>query len=593
MTGIYCARTVMRLLFSMPLTRPVRITLGALAFLALSALGAYLFVRARGNRMLQGAGEAWIAHRVAALSDSVYQVRLHRLRYQPETRSLRFDSLVVGTDVVRNQARHRPLPTLTLSVHNGRVTGIDAWDIVSGRRIRAKEVGFDSVRTVVVLPPIFHDSAAAASPKAPVDTAPRPVLFVIGEADSAVLGSALAVVERVRFDNMGGRLVLPLADGPQELELAGLSVDLEHVTFDPRREATSPFHVADVRVEAHRFVGDLGKTDRLSLAGLSGSFKDSTFTLDSVRLAPRDGDAGYMKGRKHRGTRVQVGADRLAVEGLDWNGLIQGTRVAARRLVVDGLELDLLLDKRLPANPGPKKPRPYPQQRVAALRGSVAIDSVILHKSRVQYGERSPTADRPGRLRFEDIEGAITNFNNDPRRQTDSTPLRLDATAKLMGAGRLEALIEFPLLSPHFDARYRARLGRMDATRLNEILGPLVGVEIKEGEFTSLLLDAHVRNGVYSGILVPQYRGLGVSIPQTAQQKKEEHGIKGFFKGAKRSAMKVAANTVVRTNNPPKPDKPPVTGKVAHVRRPWESFWAGIWQSLKPALKESLVNVDL
>jgi len=57
--------------------------------------------------------------------------------------------------------------------------------------------------------------------------------------------------------------------------------------------------------------------------------------------------------------------------------------------------------------------------------------------------------------------------------------------------------------------------------------------------------------------------------------------------------MTVAANTVVRTNNPSNPDKPPVSGKVAHVRRPWESFWAGIWQSLKPALKESLVNIDL
>ena len=135
MHAIYCAPRPMRLFSAMPLTRPMRITLGALAFLALGALGTYLFVRARGNRLLQGAGEAWIAHRVAVLSDSVYRVTLHRLRYQPTTRSLRFDSLVVGTNVVRNQGRERPLPTLTLSVHNGRVTGIDPWDIVSGRRI--------------------------------------------------------------------------------------------------------------------------------------------------------------------------------------------------------------------------------------------------------------------------------------------------------------------------------------------------------------------------------------------------------------------------------------------------------------------------
>jgi hypothetical protein len=118
-------------------------------------------------------------------------------------------------------------------------------------------------------------------------------------------------------------------------------------------------------------------------------------------------------------------------------------------------------------------------------------------------------------------------------------------------------------------------------------------MEIKEGVFTSLLLAARVHDGVYSGTLVPQYRNLGVNIPSTARQKKEEHGVGGFFKGIKRGAMKVAANTVVRTNNPSKPGKPPETGRISHVRRPWESFWAGIWQSLKPALKESLVNIDL
>lgn len=579
----------------MPLNRPVRITLAALAFVALGALAAYLYLRARGNQLLQEAGSAWLSQRVATLSDSVYRVRLHRLRYNPATRSFRFDSVVVTTDVVRNQSRAEPLPTLTMSVHNGRVSGIDVWEVVRGQRIHAREVGFDSVRTAVVMPPIYRDSAA---PKVPVDTAAKdssqkPTLIVIGEELPESSGTPLATVDRVRFDNIGGRLVLPFEEGPQELELGGTSIDLDRVSFDPRRQATTPFRVGDVTLQANRFAGDLGKKDRLSFAGLRGSFKDSTLHVDSIRLAPRGGDAGFMKDRKYRGSRTQLGADRIEVEGMDWSGLIRGTHLAVRRVVLDGFELDLLLDKRLPPNPGPKKARPYPQQRVAALRGRMSIDSVILHKSRVQYAERAPASDKPGRLRFEDIEAAVTNLSNDPARQTDSTPLRLDARARFMGAGALRAVIEFPLLAPTFEARYRAELGRMDATKLNEILGPLVGMEIKEGEFTSLVLAARVHDGVYSGTLVPQYRNLGVNIPQTAQQKKQEHGIGGFFKGIKRGAMKVAANTVVRTNNPPKPGKPPETGRVTFVRRPWDSFWAGIWQSLKPALKESLVNIDL
>jgi len=581
----------------MQLSKWKRIALAAGVFIALGFAGTYVFLRARGNQLLQDAGESWIAQRVAVLSDSVYQVRLLGLRYHPATRSLRFDSVVVGTDVVRNQARLEPLPTLTMTVYGGRVTGIDPWDAVRGWRVNATELGFDSVSTAVVMPPIYRDSAAApptaSDSAAPVQVDhPAPTLIVIGE-EQRTDGEPLAVVDRVRFGHMSGRLVLPFEEGPQELELGGLALDLDRVSFDPRRTATTPFRVGDVHLEASRFAGDLGKTDRLTFAALSGSFRDSTLSVDSIRLAPQGGDSGFVKDRKFRGSRTELGADHVHIEGLDWTGVIRGTHVAIRHVVLDGFELDLMLDKRLPANPARKKARLTPQQRIAALRGLLAIDSIILHKSRVQYAERSPTADRAGRLRFERIEAAVTNLTNDPARQTDSTPLRIEAKAQFMGAGPLAAVIEFPLLAPSYDARYRADLGRMDATKLNEVLTPLVGIEIKEGEFTSLVLDARVRNGVYAGTLIPQYRNLGVNMPQTAKEKRNDHGIKGFFKGIKRGAMTVAANTVVRTNNPSKPDKPPVKGRITFVRRPYDSFWSGIWQSLKPALKESLVNIDL
>jgi hypothetical protein len=578
----------------MPKKRWLRYLAGALALVALGAFIMFQYIRARGNKLLQEAGEAWLAQRIATLSDSVYRVRLMHLRYQPASRSFLFDSLLLSTDVVRNQARAVPFPTLTLAVYGGRVAGIDPWEALRGMRVHAGEVGFDSVRTVVVLPTIYKDTTAKDTAKAAVtDTSSsRKSLFVIGDVPGAVPGEPLAIVDQVHFGGMNGRLVLPLDGEPQEIELNGLTLDLDGVSFDPRKEATTPFHLHDVQLASGPFDGDLGKNDRLSFKRLAGSFRDSTFQVDGIRLAPRGGDSGYVARRKYRGSRLMVGADSVRVSGMDWDGLLQGTHVGVRRIELDGFELDLLSDKRLPPNPGPKKPRPYPQQRVAALRGPLAIDTVVLHRSRVQYAERAATADRPGRLRFEDIEATIVNATNDPRRQTDSTPLRLTATTNFMGAGRLEALIEFPLLAPTFEARYRARLGRMDAKALNEMIQPLVGAAVKEGEFTSLLLDARVHNGVYSGTLVPQYRGLGVTIPQSAQEKKKEHGVGGFFKGIKRGAMAMAANTVVRTNNPAKPGKPPETGRVSHVRRPWESFWAGIWQSLKPALKESLVNVD-
>jgi hypothetical protein len=290
--------------------RAARLALAALLVLAVAVLAGYLYLRSRGNQMLQDAGQAWLTRRITTLSDSTYDIRLHGLRYLPPTRSLRFDSLVMTTRVVRNQSFLRPNPTLTLSVFNGRVTGIDMWEVVFGKRIHAGEVGFDSVAAIIVLPPLFRDSTeASSSDEAPPDASVRRdttgsgSIVVVGVDSSWVRGASLATVERVRFGNISGRLVVPLVEGRQELELRNLSVDLDAVSFDPRREATTPFHVKDVRVDARSFAGELGSS-RLSFTGLVGSFADSTLRMDSLRLQPQDGDSGFREGRRYRGTRL-------------------------------------------------------------------------------------------------------------------------------------------------------------------------------------------------------------------------------------------------------------------------------------------------
>jgi hypothetical protein len=575
----------------LPRSRAVRIVLAVtLAFVA-GVVVTFAYFRSRGNELLQSRGQAWLASRIAVLSDSVYNVHLHRLRYETASRSLRFDSLVIRTDVVRNQARAVPLPTVTLKVYRGRLAGIELWEALSGRRIHASELGFDSVMTIMVLPSLFRDSAKAAGTPhaAPRDTADRTKLFVIGGDPGAAMASALATIDRLRFDNIHGRLVIPLEDGQQEIELQNLSVHLDQVAFDPRKQATTPFFVKDVQVEAHDFNADLG-ANHFALKSLAGSFADSVLLVKGVSFGPRGGDAGYMKGRRHRGTRARIGFDSLEVAGLDWNALVRSQGVNVRRIAVDRFELDLLLDKRLPANPV-RTAKPYIQQRIARLRTTVTVDSVLLRDARVQYAEHAPGHPSAGRLRFERINGSVANFSNDPARQTDRTPLRLVARASFMGSGALDALIELPLLAKGLTGRYRATMGRMDATALNEMLTPLLDVSIKKGVFTSLVLDAHVRNGVYQGTLVPLFQDLQVSFPPSPVEQKKSHGIGGFFKGIKRGAMGVAANTVVRDDNPEKPGKPPKTGTVTHVRQPWESFWSGIWQSLKPALKESVVHL--
>jgi hypothetical protein len=582
----------------------VKIVLAILGTVVLVVLGAWLFARRRGNQLLQAAGDAWLSERIAALSDSVYRARLHNLRYDAVSSSLRFDSVTISTDVVRNQARPRPLPTMLLTVRGGRVGGIDALAMSRAHRLDIAEVGYEGVNAIVTLPPVFHaDSTtpaapgsrpdSTATPSAPDTSAPKGSLVAVGrDRPAAVPGERTVAVGRVRFGDVTGRLAIPVADGVREFDLSGFSVELDSVLFDARRGATTPFRAADVRIAARAFAGRIDAHDRLSFEQLEASVADSTLRMRKLRLEPADGDSAFFRNHEHRATRTLVGFDELKVDGLDWAGIVFGTRVAVRRLEVDGFLLDLLLDKRKPANPVRHR-KPSPQERVARLKSPLAIDSVLVRGGTVRYGERVASAPVPGVLHFDKIDASLANVTNDPARQSEATPLRLAARARFMGKGAVDAVIDVPLLAADYRANFHVTLGRMPAPALNEVLTPLVGVNIASGELTRVRLDGRVRYGAYSGTLVPEFTGLGVKLAVSAKAQREEKGVKGFLKGAARGAKEVAANTFVRDDNPEKPGKPPRTGKITYARTPTDSFWSGFWKALKPALAETMVAIPL
>ncbi|HEX5633926.1 MAG TPA: DUF748 domain-containing protein [Gemmatimonadales bacterium] len=601
----------------MPLTRRARILLGILGTIVVVVLAAWIFIHRRGNELLQAAGDAWLSERIARLSDSVYAARLHNLRYHSVSRSLRFDSVTISTDVVRNQARTHPLPTMLATVRGGRISGIDALELSRARRLDVSEVGYDGVNILITLPAHFRtdsasptgaatpppadsatthvarDSVAAAAASRESATEPKWSLVAVGrDRPTAAPGERTVAVRTVRFGNVTGRLAIPVEDGVREFDLAGFAVELDSVLFDARRDAATPFRAADVRIAARSFSGRIDAHDRLSFEGLEASVADSTLRMRKLRLEPADGDSAFFANHEHRATRTLVGFEALEVDGLDWAGLVFGTRVAVRRLEVDGFLLDLLLDKRKPANPVRKR-KPSPQERVARLTSPLAIDSVIVRGATVRYAERVATAPVPGVLHFDKIDASLANVSNDPARQTEATPMRLAATARFMGRGAVSAVIEAPLLASDYRANFRVTLGRMPAPALNEVLTPLVGVNIASGELTRVRLDGRVRYGVYSGTLVPEFTDLGVKLAVSAKQKREEKGVKGFLKGAVRGAKEVAANTFVRDDNPEKPGKPPRTGKITYARTPTDSFWSGFWKSLKPALAETMVAIKM
>ncbi len=389
------------------------------------------------------------------------------------------------------------------------------------------------------------------------------------------LGGSLAALDRrVQLDSLLATTVVlrQIGDTPDTITSTVERLRVQHLMADPdtRRTADDPIGPTVVALDRIRRVSD----DRiLDVAALRLDLGAGTAGIDSLRFAPPGTDADFVRRHRRRSDRIAVGFDSLRLSGLDAHGWVSLAAYRAERLVVRGLDLDILSDKRLPA--GPAARHLTPQQWMQQIAPPLAIDSLDL-TGRLQYRERSATAPAAGVLRFEDLHAVLTGFRNirDPGRD-DST--RAVITTQLMGSAPFRLTATTPLLDDAFTLHLAGQLTGLSAEALNPFLDGALGARFTSGRVQQISFEMDVVDGLARGSVVPRYRDLWVEVPGVARS--------GFLSGIKRALAKFAANQfMIRENNVAGGDTPPRNGAIRHRWQPRETLLQFAWAGLRDGL---------
>lgn len=115
---------------------------------------------------------------------------------------------------------------------------------------------------------------------------------------------------------------------------------------------------------------------------------------------------------------------------------------------------------------GPPERRRTPQQVAAGAGPALRLDTVLVTGGTIAYRERRPGRERAGVVTFDTVRG------NDTRSAFASRgkPLRLRASARLMGEGSLTVQSSVPLDAPDFRYELSGKLGKMPAGAFNRFL---------------------------------------------------------------------------------------------------------------------------
>ncbi len=336
-----------------------------------------------------------------------------------------------------------------------------------------------------------------------------------------------------------------------------------------------PYPIGRVTVDARGVLRRNSSGERVALRSLVVDLPAQSARATDLKVGPEGTDADFLRRTRWRSDRVTLAADSVAITGADWNSYLLRDAYRIRRAAVSGLAFDIYSDKGKPSR-GQRESHRTPQQAVQGTRLDLTIDTITM-AGRMTYRERMAEARRPGAMVWEGVRATMLNFSTDPTRQSDSTPMRLVADARLMGRGAFHVDISMPLLAPEFRMTFSGRLGPMPATAFAPFLTGATKVSFSAGQIESISYNARVQGGVARGTIVPRWQGLVVEVPGVAR--------KGFLSGFRRTLAKIAANEfMLRGDNTSGKSKPPENGVIYQRWTPQRTLPQFLWFSLRDGL---------
>jgi len=311
--------------------------------------------------------------------------------------------------------------------------------------------------------------------------------------------------------------------------------------------------------------------DSLYLIGIKNAAYSSTrqeVNISNIYIRPRLAESEYSK-LSYQKERNDISFENVRLNSLLVGPLINSGSINVKQAHIGSGHWNIYLS-RVPPLP-PARMKVVPSQPLLSLAKSVSVDTLHVQKFQLDYHEYNTATEETGEVRFNDVNGEVTNITNDSTRIAKSGHMVAELNAKLMGAGAFHARFDFLLSDKSGQFSVQARLGKMDAQLLNAGFIALDKVEIKKGTIDQMSCKGEGNESAIRGDVNLLYHDLHIAVME-----KDKHA--DTMK--RKTVISLVANVLVKNDNPKKDEPIRVANNISLKRDPRKSYFNMLWMAL-------------
>lgn len=335
------------------------------------------------------------------------------------------------------------------------------------------------------------------------------------------------------------------------------------------------FKSGEFTLEGPRFIFPRGFYI-LNAKKLNFSKLRSSLSIHSLELVPAYSTYQFARIKGYRTNRISLKIDNIEFKDIDFNDLFKNRCFHAGLLTIERPELDIFRDRSIPRGSPPREKK-FPQQLLRELKFKLGIDEIKISDGNIAFSVSTVIRKKrkSGKIFFTGINTMIKNVTNDTGLLKKKASMEVNAEAKVMGKGILNANLTIPIRSKKNRFTFSGSLGKMRMKEFNSILENTAYVRINRGIINRVDFSARANNKRIKGDIKLLYNDLKISILKKVE-KREKRKLASFF-----------ANIILRGDNPKK-GKPAKIGKIFYEKERPMSMFGYIWKSLLSGIMSTI-----
>lgn len=308
--------------------------------------------------------------------------------------------------------------------------------------------------------------------------------------------------------------------------------------------------------------------------------------VEGFDLRPRLDRYEFMKTQPYETDWFSISLDRIVLRQGNRDLLKKQNVLSFASVSIEGLDVELYRDKRLPD--APEKLKKLPSSAIRRIGFPMYLPEIDISSSRIRYMEWEDKGAEPLRVWLENLEAAVANFSTWKERLSLDDTLRLSLKADFMGESPLTMKAEMPILDSSDVFFLDGILKKLPFEKLNPLLEHSAFVKFEEGKINYMKFSMRADDSASFGDLDLSYAGLkGVKVMHNQEEMMELKEEKRQKKEGKKM-FSLLANTLIPNEYGPESESY-YPGRISSVRNKNKSVFNYLVKSIQTGIMTSML----